>query len=278
MLFKQLFLISLIFVGSYMALAQTPALIDVGGYSLDVARSGSGEPPVVLVAGLGDDLDEWKSVFQAVSEYSTVVAYSRAGLGRSEGADRDHSARAEVEELHNLLAKLGLRPPFILVGASYGGILTRLYTSIHPDEIGGLVFVDATSEDQVKRYGQLDRTYPEAFRKSFEENLRTQKGAEAAETRESLRIQIAGAVEGMKPLPDIPMAILTSMQPKQSAQYVNQTTRGYNEWRAMHEEWFNRSTNAIHIETSKSGHHIHDDEPQLVVDSIRFVLDRVRAK
>jgi pimeloyl-ACP methyl ester carboxylesterase len=278
MIFKHLLFISLLFVGNYMALAQTPTLVDVGGYRLDVARSGSGGPPVILVSGLGDDLEEWKPVFQSISEFSTVVAYSRAGLGRSEGAERDHSAKAEVEELHSLLVRLGLKPPFILVGASYGGILTRLYTSTYPDQVAGLVFVDAASEDQVIRYGRLDSTYPEAFRRSFEDNIKTQKPAEAAETRESLRIQMAGNVEGMRPLPDIPMAILTSMKINPKPQYVNQTARGYNEWRSMHEEWFNHSTNAIHIETSKSGHHIQDDEPQLVVDAIRFVLDRTRTK
>ncbi|HEY2865706.1 MAG TPA: hypothetical protein VGJ02_01325, partial [Pyrinomonadaceae bacterium] len=119
---------------------------------------------------------------------------------------------------------------------------------------------------------------PEAFRKSFEDALKTQKGTEAAETRESLRIQMAGAVEGMKPLPDMPMAILTSMQPKSDARYVNQTARGYAEWRAMHEEWFNRSSNAVHIETSRAGHHIMDDEPQLVIEAVRFVVDRIRAQ
>src|SRR5215468_1851208 len=248
------------------AAAQSPSLIDVGGYRLDVVRAGAGGPPLVLVAGLGDDLDEWKPILPALAELSTVVAYSRAGLGRSEGGERDHSAQAEVIELHALIEKLSLKRPFVLVGASYGGILVRLYTSEYPNDVAGLVFVDATSEDQVKRYGKLDNTYPEAFRKSFEESLKTKKGAEAAETRESLRIQMAGSVNGMKALPDIPMAILTSMQPKPNAQYVNQTPRGYNEWRAMHEEWFNRSTNAIHIETSRSGHHIQDDEPQLVVD------------
>ena len=275
---KAFFFMFLILAGLKFTLAQTPSLIDVGGYRLDVVRAGAGGPPIVLVAGLGDDLDEWKPVLPALAELSTTVAYSRGGLGRSEGAGRDRSAPAEVTELHALIAKLGLKRPLILVGASYGGILVRLYASEYPEEVAGLVFVDATSEDQVKRYGKLDSAYPEAFRKSFEESLKTKKGAEAAETRESLRIQMAGSVEGMKQLPDIPMAILTSMQPKANASYVNQTSRGYSEWRAMHEEWFNRSTNAIHIETSRSGHHIQDDEPQLVVDAIRFVLDRVRTQ
>ena len=275
---KSVVLIAVLFLGLHRVSAQTPSLFDVGGYRLDVIRSGSGGPAVVLVAGLGDDLSEWNSVTTSLGEFSTVVAYSRAGLGRSEGVDRDHSAQAEVRELHVLIEKLSLKKPVVLVGSSYGGILVRLYISEYPNDVAGLVFVDATGEDQVKRYGKLDAAYPEAFRKSFEDLLKTQKGAEAAETRESLRIQMAGTVEGMKPLPDIPMAILTSMQPKQNAQYVNQTARGYAEWRAMHEEWFDRSSNALHIETSKAGHHIMDDEPQLVIEAVRFVLDRVRTQ
>ena len=89
---------------------------------------------------------------------------------------------------------------------------------------------------------------------------------------------MAGAVEGMKPLPDIPIAVLTSMKPNPTPQYVNQTLQGYEAWRAMHEEWFQRSRNGLHIVTTRSGHHIQDDEPQLVIEAIRFVLDRVRTQ
>ena len=100
--------------------------------------------------------------------------------------------------------------------------------------------------------------------------------AEADEIRETVRIQAAGAVEGMQPLPDLPIAVLTSMQADPQAKDVNGTPRGHQAWRAMHDEWFQRSSNGIHIETNRSGHHIQDEEPELVVDAIRFVLGRVR--
>ena len=58
--------------------------------------------------------------------------------------------------------------------------------------------------------------------------------------------------------------------------FVNQTAAGHDAWRAMHEEWFRRSRNGWHIVTTHSGHHIQDDEPQLVIQAIRFVLDHVR--
>jgi pimeloyl-ACP methyl ester carboxylesterase len=140
------------------------------------------------------------------------------------------------------------------------------------------VLVDASHEQQVQRWGKLDPTYPAAFRKLFEEKANSLQGAEAGETRESMRIQAAGAVEGMKPLPDIPIAVLTSMKVDPSAQTVNGTKQGHESWREMHEEWVRQSHNAEHVVTTRSGHHIQDDEPQLVLDAIRFVVNRVRTQ
>jgi pimeloyl-ACP methyl ester carboxylesterase len=271
-------LITVLFLSAVITAAQSPQLIDIGGYHLDVARAGNGGPPLVLVGGLGDALDTWTPIVASAAELSTVLAYSRSGLGRSEPGPTHHTARDSVLELHALLIKLQLKPPYVLVGASYGGILVRLYTSMYPAEVAGLVLVDASHEQQVQRYGKLDSKYPTQFRESFEERLRTEKGAEADETRESLRIQTAGAVEGLKPLPDIPIAVLTSMKPNPAPQYVNQTPQGYDAWRSMHEEWFRRSQDGLHIVTTRSGHHIQDDEPQLVIEAIRFVVDHVRTQ
>lgn len=278
-MFPRVFLIILLSVLFPMVVAgQTPQLVDVDGYRLDVLRSGSGTPAIILVAGLGNALDTWTQILPAAAEFSTVVAYSRAGLGRSESGTQDHTAHSAVVELRTLLTRLQLKPPYVLVGASYGGILVRLYTSLYPAEVAGLVIVDGSHEQQVQRWGKLDSTYPATFRSFFESRLRNLKGAEAAETRESLRIQMAGTVEGLTPLPDIPLAVLTSMKVDPAPQSVNQTAQGHEAWRAMHEEWFRRSRNGLHIVTTRSGHHIQDDEPQLVIEAIRFVLDHVRTQ
>lgn len=257
--------------------AQTPQLVDIGTHKLDVLRAGTGTPTIVFEAGLGDDgLDDWKRVWPAVAPMSSLVVYSRSGNGRSELGPGDHSARTCATELHALLTHLALKPPYILVGRSYGGILVRLYASLYPNEVAGLVLVDATHEQQVRRWGAIDSTYPAAFRTYFDSVLKTLKpGADAAETRETMRIQAAGEVLGMAPLPDMPLAVLTSMRVDPTARYVNGTARGHAAWREMHDEWFRRSTNAIHIVTTRSGHAIQDQEPDLVVQAIRFVLDRV---
>jgi hypothetical protein len=79
----------------------------------------------------------------------------------------------------------------------------------------------------------------------------------------------------MKPLPDIPIAVLTSMKSDPAASYINGRPAGHEVWRELHDDWFHRSRNGIHVETTRSGHDMQHDEPQLVIDAIRFVLDRV---
>jgi len=259
--------------------AQSHQLVSVGDHQLDVVREGSGGPALVFETGLADSLDSWLPMAHTVSEFTTTIAYSRAGFGRSGAGSSDHSVTRDVQDLHALLQALAIKPPFILVAHSYGGIIARLYVSTYPRDVAGIVLVDGTHEQQVERWNAIDSTYAPAFRTVFDSMAtQTPPGARAAEIRETMKIQAAGGVPGLTPLPDIPMAIITSMRANDSSRYVNDTRRGHELWRAMHDEWFRRSRNAIHIVTTHSGHDIAGDEPALVEMAIRFVLDRVRAQ
>jgi pimeloyl-ACP methyl ester carboxylesterase len=259
--------------------AQTHTPVDIGGRKLDIVRLGSGGPAVVFEVGLADSLDTWIPVETAVAEWTTTIAYSRAGFGRSDPSPDGYSAPHAAHDLHTLLHKLAIQPPFILVARSYGAIIARLYISLYPSDVAGLVLVDGSSERQVQEWGKIDTTYPAAFRVYYDSVLKTlAPSPQAAEIRETVRIQAAGAVDGMSPLPDIPIAVITSMKSDSTARYVNGTARGHEVWRALHDEWFRRSRNGEHIETTRSGHNIQDTEPGLVVNAIRFVLDRVRAR
>ena len=129
------------------------------------------------------------------------------------------------------------------------------------------------------QFSTVDPSYPGAFRAYYDSVLKSLKpGAEAEEIRETLRIQAAGGTDGLRPLPDIPIAVLTSMRVDPKAKSVNMTARGHELWREMHDEWFRRSHNGIHLVTTRSGHAIQAQEPELVVEAIRFVLDRVRTQ
>jgi len=258
--------------------AQEHTLVPVGDHRLDVVREGGGGPAIVFETGLADSLNVWLPMVRTMAEYTTAVAYSRAGFGRSDPGPPDHSVPHAVADLHTLLHRLPITPPYILVARSYGSLISRLYTSMYPEDVAGIVLVDGTHEQQVKRWAVIDSAYPREFRTYYDSVLaQLPRGPEADEIRETVKIQGAGAVPGLNPLPDIPIAVITSMKSDETSRYVNGTARGHEVWRALHDEWFRRSRNGIHIETSRSGHGIQDDEPALVATAIRFVLDRVRA-
>jgi pimeloyl-ACP methyl ester carboxylesterase len=125
--------------------------IDAGGFRLHLVCTGQGGPPVILEAGSGDAWLTWFRVQPEVARVTRVCSYDRAGLGDSDPGPRPRSRRRQVEELHTLLARAGVRPPYVLVGHSYGGINVQLFAALHPREVAGLVLVDSSYEDHWAR-------------------------------------------------------------------------------------------------------------------------------
>lgn len=120
-------------------------LIDVGGWRLHLYCTGEArpsQPTVILEAGLGDFSVEWSLVQPKLADSGRVCSYDRAGTGWSELGPHPRLMHQIVHELHLLLAKAGVRPPFVLVGHSYGGWLVRLYGSKHPAEVAGMVLIE----------------------------------------------------------------------------------------------------------------------------------------
>src|SRR5437879_6394845 len=85
----------------------------------------------------------YDAISTRVDGFTTVCAYNRAGLGASDPRPLPHGAQAAAHDLHSLLAASGLGPPYVLVGASYGGLDVQLFARHHPAETAGVVLVDA---------------------------------------------------------------------------------------------------------------------------------------
>jgi pimeloyl-ACP methyl ester carboxylesterase len=144
---------TLVFLLSDLAAGGAPRppgkLIDVGGYRLHALVRGKGSPAVVFLNGAGDYSFVWSLVEPDVSRFARTIAYDRAGDAWSDLGPTPRTLRQESSELHVLLERAGVRPPVVLVGHSYGGLLARVYAEQYPGEVAGMVLVDATHENTV---------------------------------------------------------------------------------------------------------------------------------
>jgi pimeloyl-ACP methyl ester carboxylesterase len=120
-------------------------LIDVGGWRLHLHCTGQAQPSqptVILEAGLGDFSSEWSLVQPKVATFARVCSYDRAGTGWSELGPHPRTWHQIVYELHVLLEKAKITPPYVLVGHSYGGWLVRLFASKYPSEVAGMALLE----------------------------------------------------------------------------------------------------------------------------------------
>jgi len=125
-------------------------LVDIGGFRLHLNCIGQGTPTVVMDAGGGAPSIAWGLVPSEIAKFTRVCTYDRAGFGWSDPNLRTpRSSQQSVDELHLLLTKAGIIPPYILVGHSLGGVNMRLYASQYPEDVVGLVLVDSSHENQM---------------------------------------------------------------------------------------------------------------------------------
>jgi pimeloyl-ACP methyl ester carboxylesterase len=120
-------------------------MIDIGGRKLHLYCTGEGAPTVVLVSGGGAYSIDWALVQPRIAQGTRVCSYDRAGLAWSDSGPADETVEQTINDLHALLRAGGERGPYVLVGASIGGIYIRAYEHAFPKEVAALVFTNSSS-------------------------------------------------------------------------------------------------------------------------------------
>lgn len=132
------------------ALAPPGGMFVVEGVSMHLHCTGSGGPTVVLEAGAYGFAQAWAWVQPQIAERRRVCSYDRAGLGWSDDAD-EHDGVSAASRLRALLAAAGEPGPFVLVGHSLGGAMSRIFVERYPDEVVALGLIEPTHPDQLER-------------------------------------------------------------------------------------------------------------------------------
>jgi pimeloyl-ACP methyl ester carboxylesterase len=125
-------------------------LVDVGGYKLHIRCTGEGDPTVILDAANQGTVSNWVWIQSEIAKTTRVCAYDRAGLGWSDLSPDPQDTQQNTEVLHTLLNRAGIQGPYVLVGHSLGGLYTRMFQELYPDEVLGMVFIEGTHPNALK--------------------------------------------------------------------------------------------------------------------------------
>lgn len=256
------------------------ALVDVGGgrrlHINCAGRARPAQPTVVMEAGHTNHSQSWFKVRPALVRSARVCVYDRAGMGLSDRAAQ-FPRRADdlVSDLHTLLERAGVRGPLVLVGHSLGGILVRHYATRHPERVKGMVLVDSAHEEQDKRYEAL---IPPEVAATFSEEERKLQSPEGIDFEKGLEPVLAARWRAR-----IPLVVLTAGRTETDANPDPRIAPLLPKFEAirleLQKELATRSPRGRQVVAARSGHFIHWDEPELVIDAVREVVrDATRAR
>lgn len=253
-----------------------------------------GQPVLVFESGGGMALETWDLILTAVARDAPVLAYDRPGIGRSEWDEVVPTAQHSVQFLRDLLDTLEIEPPYILVGHSRGGVLIRFFAQQHPNDVGGMVYIDPadileSKADFVSMFASVGA--PQSFIDEFvaagadDEALARASPAQRAEweavvTFMGTKVESRG-VEA--PLP-VPTAVLQSgrmlsgpAEPELREGLGAEGARAY--LAAFREHRLERMRGllpageggSLHV-VEEAGHFIHRNSPDAVIEAIRSIV------
>jgi pimeloyl-ACP methyl ester carboxylesterase len=275
-------------------------LVDIGsGRKMYLTCRGTGSPTVVLGGGLRASAEDWDisdkskpTVFNEVGKFTRVCACDRPGTpvgekpSRSDPVPQPTTAKDAVADLHALLSAAGEPGSYVLVGHSYGGLIVRLYASSYPKEVSGLVLVDALSEGlQAAETSEQWAIQRKLIEGDVRESVALYPALERIDVDRSLNQIRAAPPLRLIPLvvlsadrswgPQVPSMIAAGKLPADIPPDFGYVTDAAQ--KKAQERLAKLVPNEKHITNTNSGHEIHKEQPQLVIDAIREVVQAVRS-
>lgn len=256
---------------------------DVEGQTIRYYCQGIGSPTVIVEQGGGISVETvfsweqrvgWAALAPKIASLTRICVYDRIGLGRSSKAERPRTSFDIATDLHAMLAREKITPPYVLAGQSLGGMNALAFASRYRDEVVGLVLIDSSHPQQLQRVNAVlpprSNAESDVLRGFRDGPDRTAMGGEWFDFAKNGE-QFANNMS----IGDIPLIVLTA-----APQPPNDKNPLPREWQiaieALHQELQREladvSTDSKHIVARKARHNIQLDEPQLVLDAITSLV------
>ena len=239
--------------------------VDIGTHRLHVDLSDSpSEHTIVLEAGGGKYSDSYQEIQDALATSTgiRVMSYDRSGFGQSELGPAHFNAVDEMKALEKCLEIQGFHDKLILVGLSYGGFLIQLFTELYPELVSGLVLIDPMNVKFVDRFGldNLNAVTPYFSDPTTDyEKAGNRMVDSSSESFEAMR--------GRELPNQTPVILITSGNPPIMKEM----------WRQCHEEVVRNSEKHQLLIAEEHNHDIVEENPELVLNVIIELVNRVKA-
>jgi pimeloyl-ACP methyl ester carboxylesterase len=270
-------------------------LVDIGGYGLHLYCSGEGGPTVILDYGRVGSYLDWYYVQPQVAIFTRVCSYDRGGYGWSDPSPKPRLPSVMAEELHALLARAGEKPPYVLVGHSFGSFDVLMYAHKYGQEVAGIVLVDGSHPDQRFPFRWRDKLWLRAMQFTAPFGLPRWRRwcgggpAEVAPIRTAIfcRSHVyrtdyaqwaafsrgADEVRRLGSLGSLPLRVVSRDPDRRPGSDDPTFSSREQHWLKLQQELLQLSTNATLTIATGSGHDVMTDRPDVVVEAIRKMVD-----
>lgn len=240
--------------------APSTTRVTVDGRTVRMLVAGRGDATVVFENGLGGPLEHWGKVQPEVSRFARTVTYDRAGVGLSDEGPRPRDGRRIATELRQMLRLSAITPPYILVGASLGGPYIRIFAGMYPDDVAGLLLVDPTPDsspgDDSAGLAELE-SLPDTLDQARTSRLPTGRPVVV--------------IDAVSPI-DVPFATEAIRTLRRNGR------RRIDAESVEYAQWLDQIPGGRLVVTNRSGHNVAQEEPELVVATIRQIVDEVTGR
>jgi len=233
-------------------------LISIDHGRMHLRCVGTGGTTVLLIAGWGDGGDNWGAIEPAISEHARVCSYARFGTGTSDAPTSTQTFETQAADLHALLDEAREPGPYVLLGHSFGGAEAVTFAARYPDEVSGLMLLDASPTDwQATACSVLDY---EALCAVFHDPTLDPERLDAFPAFDE--------VATIASLGDLPMTVMTAAHRTDPTLAEGELTRLDAAWADGVQRWAALSTSSSIVSVEDTSHHIELDQPQRVIENL----------